>query len=76
MDEQLVETRRRVRRRERRVQIDVGRDVPAQAEDGPAGVEQGLPDQAEVVGRILNAIKAGRAFDTPAVSSGLDNPFH
>ena len=71
--QQLVEPRRRVRRRDAGVQIDVGRDVPAQTEHGLAGAEQGLPDQAEVVGSILNAVKAGRALDAPAVLSRLDD---
>ena len=75
MREQLVEPRRRVRRRAARVQIDVRRDIPAQTEHGLAGAEQGLPDQAEVVGRVLNAIETGRALDAPAVSAGLDDPF-
>ena len=50
------------------------RDVPAQTEHGLARVEQGLPDQPEVVGSILNAIETGRALDAPAVFSRLDNP--
>src|SRR6188474_2094937 len=75
---QLVEPRRRirlVRHGDVRQEIGVGSDIPAQTEHSVARLQQSPPDEAEVLGRVLNAIEAGCALDTPAVFPWLDNPF-
>jgi hypothetical protein len=71
--EQFVEPRRRVRRRRARVQIDVRADVPPETEHGLTGVQQRVPDEAEINCSVLNAVKPGRAIHTPAIFTRLDD---
>jgi hypothetical protein len=71
--EQLVESSRSVGRGSARQQIDARKNVPTKNEYGVARREQRLSDQPEVVGAVLDTLKACRAFDAPAVLPGLEN---
>src|SRR5688500_202333 len=70
---QLVEACWSVRWRATRIEIDAGRDIPAETEHGLSRVEQRLPHQSKVFRRVLDAIKGRRVVDAPAVSSRLND---
>ena len=71
--EQFVEASRPIRRSGAGNEIDSCEDVPSEDEHTVARAQDRLPYEAEMVGGVLDAIKAIGALHTPTVPARLED---